>query len=268
MSACGLESLLYDQMQWTFYYLNIKDLSSLACSSKYLSDLICMHWKYYCVKYNMKSIVSVFFDNQIVLKEEEMVRDIFISGHYSWRWLYIHGVQFGKIKRKLVATIDYRNFNNEGSPRYMIYDHTLKRNIVGLKNFYWLDFHNTFQDVSPGQYKMIFRIKLNDMYWPMETNDNPMIISCNWEFNGEKHTVVAKIRPDKVGDMEFLYKYEDKSLYNCWVSDVDADDGWFSVCMGPLIITKTCNVWISFKDTVNMWWKHGMFWDYLELRPF
>ena len=68
MSACRLESLLYDQMQWTFYYLNVKDLSSLACTSKYLSDLVSMHWKYYCVKYNMKSIVNVFFDNPIVLK--------------------------------------------------------------------------------------------------------------------------------------------------------------------------------------------------------
>ena len=132
MSACTLESLLYDQMQWTFYYLNVNDLSSLACTSKYLSDLVCMHWKYYCVKYNMKSIVNVFFDNHIVLKEEEMIHDIFVSGHYSWRWLHIHGVQFGKIKRKLVATID--KFTPHGNPQYISksYDHKLKRNIVGI----------------------------------------------------------------------------------------------------------------------------------------
>ena len=267
MSTSILESLLYDQMQWTFYYLSVKDLSSLACTSKYMSDLVCMHWNYYCVKYNMKSIVNLFFDNQLVLKEEELVRDIFVSGRYSWRWLYIHGVQFGKIRRKLVATIDYYNFIHKGNPEYIFerYDHTLKRNIVVLKNVCWLDLNHTFQDVSRGQYKMILRIKLNDVYWPGGANDEPTKIACTWECNGEPHTVVGKIGPDQWNQME---RDPYKSLDNCWVSDVDEDDGWFSVCMGPLIITKTCNVWISFRDVVNMWWKSGILWDYLELRPF
>ena len=267
MSACRLESLLHDQMQWTFYYLNVKDLSSLACTSKYLSDLVCMHWKYYCIKYNMKSIVNVFFDNQIVLKEEEMLRDIFVSGHYSWRWLYIHGVQFGKIKRKLVATIYYNHYIDRGNPEYIFerYDDTLKRNIVVVKALNWLDLNHTFQDVSPGQYKMILRIKLNDVYWSGDANDGATLISCTWECNGEPHTVVGKIGPEQWNQME-LDPYQ--TLDNCWVSDVDAYDGWFSVCIGPLIITKTCNFGISFRDGVKACRKHEIFWDYFELRPF
>ena len=128
---------------------------------------------------------------------------------------------------------------------------------------YWLDLNHLFEDVSPGQYKMILRIKLDDLYGP--DGDEPMIISCNWQCNGELHTVVGNIQPRKWNQME---PDPYKSLDNCWVSNVDAEDGWFSVCMGPLIITEICNVRISFSDIGHKCWKNEMFWDYLELRPF
>ena len=110
---------------------------------------------------------------------------------------------------------------------------------------------------------MILRIKLDYLYGP--NGDEPTIISCNWQCNGEQHTVVGNIQPHQWNQME-LDPY--KPLDNCWVSDVDEDDGWFSVCMGPLIITEICNVRISFEDIGHKCWKNEMFWDYLELRPF
>ena len=261
----NISSLGIDQLQCILTYLPITDAAALACTSKNMNELLILYWDHQCQKYSYKETLQTFFNHQVILAEEKKLLEIFQNGDYSSHWLCRYGSTLGLTHRKLVADVD--SFPHRGNEEYIpiVYDKILKRNITVLRDVCWLFMEHTFKCVLPNVYIVLLRIRLEKLRWPSDVDPTHILVKWS-DSDGATNELMVTVTAHewrKLGND----KMKNMFIEGCSTVDHDMSRGWFSLKFGPITVKNECDVYFAFKDIINTWWKRGMSWDYVEIRP-
>ena len=117
--------------------------------------------------------------------------------------------------------------------------------IIRLNSVCWMNICSNYEGVLPGEYRLIWRMKLDNVY---VSSDHVEFRAIPEESCGTELCTIWK-------KVEFK-EAERKFGTNTWF---DADFGLFTV-------TSLCKVKVQIRRCFN-YWCGGMSWDYAELRP-
>ena len=117
--------------------------------------------------------------------------------------------------------------------------------IVQLNAVSSLQIHTEFTTVVPGKYRLIWRMKLDNVY-----------LSCNH--------VAFIARPEEFCGSEVcsICGHSDLTTAECNIGS----NRWFEADMGQFVVTSLCKVFVEIKSRSD-YLCSGMSWDYAELRP-
>ena len=117
--------------------------------------------------------------------------------------------------------------------------------VIQLNSVCWLQINADYKSVIPGNYKLIWRMKLADAY-----------LSCNH--------VEFRARPEESSGNEVCKIWKDEDF-----KEAERKFGsgrWFEAGMGEFLVTSMCDVYVEIKGRID-WWCGGISWDYAEIRP-
>ena len=260
-------------------YMDINDLSVLACTSKTFHQDTTMYYELTCKNLHLVDTLCRMIEQRVVLKEEGDILRRIQDGCFSYRWIYITWKRFRKVYRESVEKLWISDFYLS----YIQYNH---------KNIH------CFPGVLPGNYRLVVRMKVDEnmlkqrrvikpqtkpgvditrnkteIYWDTwkKLEDNPLKLIVRWN---SSDTV------DFVGmETEITWEFCD-AMHQCRSQShsvklngmcVLRHDLKSSPCMDiatkDFNVNETTNVIFELSDPDERWITFGIKWDYAHLQP-
>lgn len=167
-------------------------------------------------------------------------------------------IYFELAKRKCISFSDFNLFSFDTNRNYTIIadPSSLNGHVLYIKDSleicYSLHIETLFENILPGKYDVIWRMKLNTPYILGETEFFAAAEQAN-----QKGTACMRWTQD-----DFL------SMYLLFYCDVTKTSLWFYQSIGSIEINgdKPCNVFVSMTNHDSIHAKHGVYLDYVELK--
>lgn len=159
-------------------------------------------------------------------------------------------VKFKHIYIKLAiskkAAIDFSCLHLNGRYFEKVYDASSKfGDVLQLNTVCWMNICSSFEGVLPGKYRLIWRMKLDNVYVNSDHVEFRAIpeVSCGTELC----TIWE----------EFEFKEAEQEF---------GSNTWFDADFGLFTVTSLCKVTVQIRRCFN-YWCGRMSWDYAELKP-
>lgn len=131
-----------------------------------------------------------------------------------------------------------------------------------MKSVKALKFSHTFKEVPQGKYVLQVRLRLSNARW--ETAEQPQYPALVRASTPKKELLLQRIDPhwwSRIEAHQFHSDLENASFI------FDRDSDWLFLRLKPIVLKdEVQDLTFDFDDTKNQNWKHGIIWDFLELR--
>jgi len=262
MNPFDLGELLED----VFLHLDLTDLANLRLTSKEGRDAVDNFATNYLSRRKRNQALIEFYKssfNCLLPFEKEMfdasrrnIGNIFLRLRLS-----MEIVKDGTVRFPVEQADCFHHLDN---PSYIVRqeDSKLQRKVVYLKNVCWLLFNINLGFQKSGSYRVRMRYKVANKYRG-QNSEEPGEVSVN-QVSGESS---VKIVSERIGFNSWSKLAEQngaESILEHSRIEPSTDD-WMYFVM-PFALTVDSELRFDFNDTVNPWWKSGMFWDFVELQ--
>lgn len=263
MVSINDQRLRYPFHQRVYVSLSVKELFSLAASSKTFQRDVEEFCEGICNRLKLVEKVCTLLNRQPALREDDALRERFRRGRFTHRWLFSVWRRFRSLFRQSISNIW---FAQAGHPKYIpiYYDKQLYRDVVELKSVCWLQLRYVFRHVEPGCYRATIRMEVNHV--SSTHHVAPGMIGVHWSDEAGYHQRVCRVKwnqwkllREQLGVSEGLVASHEGGI----LSDLEVDTGWFNFSLEGIEVASLCDVTFEFNDAG---WKSGMRWDYLQLK--
>jgi len=237
-------------------YLTINDIHRLSRTCSHLHILFTSNdfWSYLIRRQFGHIIWHRLIKNSSLLPNDNC-KNIFDSNNKPCRSKFIY---FELIKRKRRSFSELHLFSFDTNRNYTtIADpSSLTGYVLNIKDSielcYSLHIETIFENILPGKYDVIWRMKLNIPYMLGET---------------EFLAIAEQINPGQIAYMRWTQE-DFLSMYRCFNCDMTKTNLWFYQTIGIVEINgdKPCNVYISMTNQDSIHAKLGVLLDYVELK--
>ncbi|CAF3039229.1 unnamed protein product [Rotaria sp. Silwood2] len=235
-------------------YLTINDIHRLSRTCSHLYTLFTSNdfWSYLIRRQFDYKIWNCSIKNSLVLNNDNKISNL---KNKPCRSKIIY---FELIKRKRISFSDFNLFTFDTNRNYTtIADpSSLNGYVLYIKDSieicYSLHIETLFENILPGKYDVIWRMKLSTPYMLGET---------------EFFAVAEQVNPGRAAYMRWTQD-DFLSMYRCFYCDITKTNLWFYQTIGIIEINgnKPCNVFISMTNHDSVHAKHGVYLDYVELK--
>ncbi|CAF1683679.1 unnamed protein product [Rotaria magnacalcarata] len=236
-------------------YLTINDIHRLTrtCSSLYTIFASHDFWSYLIRRRFGHAIWHRSIKNSLLLPDDQKIVDLSRRKPCRSKSIY-----FELLKRKRISFADFNNFTFDTNRNYttIVESSSLNGYVLYIKDTietcYSLHIETMFENILPGNYDVIWRMKLNTPYMFGET---------------EFFASAEQVNPGKTAYMRWTQD-DFLSMYSCFYCDIAKTNLWFYQTIGTVEINgnKPCNVFISMTNHDSIHAKHGVYLDYVELK--
>ena len=241
-----LESLWFHIGQ----YLTINDIHRVSRTCSRLHQLFTSHdfWSYLIRRKFGCAIWHRLIKNPSLTIDQSIEQKSCRS-----KFLYVQLITRKRISLSDLPSLtldDNRNYTTVADPS------SLSGYVLCVKDsielFYSLHIETMFQDILPGKYDVVWRMKLSIPYMLGDT---------------EFYAVPDQINPGEIAYMRWTQE-DFLSMYRCFHCDMTKTNLWFYQTIGSIEITgnKPCHVYVSITNLDSVHAKHGLFLDYVELK--
>ena len=235
-------------------YLTINDIHRLSrtCSRLYTLFNNNDFWSYRIRKQFGYSIWYRFVKNSLLINDQNQICHINNRSCRS-KLIYIKLIQ-----RRRISFCDFNPFSFDTNRNYITVADSSSLNdyVLYIKDSvemcYSLHIETLFENVLPGKYDVIWRMKLDAPYMLGET---------------EFFALAEQINPGQTAYMRWTQE-DFLAMYKCFHCDITKTNLWFYQSIGIMEINgdKPCDVFISMTNHDSAHAKYGVFLDYVELK--
>lgn len=236
------------------YYLTIDDIHRLTrtCSRLYTSFNSHDFWSYLIRKRFGNNIWNRMIKNSLSLPNVSTVSNLSKKPCRS-KYIYVE-----LLKRKRISFSDFNHFTFDTNRNYTTVSDSSSLNgyVLYIKDSieicYSLHIETLFENILPGKYDVIWRMKLDKPYMLGET---------------EFFAIAEQANSGKAAYMRWTQN-DFLSMYRYFYCDITKTNLWFYQTIGTIEINghTPCNVFISMTNHDSIHAKYGVYLDYVELK--
>ena len=255
--------------------LNVSDLVSLCKTSKTMKEQVQNFALHYVLSHSRMEALRCFFDNGLLSPGEEAfkVRIDECKDPHSSNALYLLRCikKYANIRRFSVT--EAIEFPHYGNPQYIVKEKSdlLNREVVHLKTVCWLHFKQILPDIKAGTYEISVHFQMgSDFSWPSgrtwggNNKSAAQLLVTDENSHDEPPLVQVDVEPEYWNQVE-QNKFENRLLQgNAFFTK--SGKYWNLITMKNVIVEKQTNLAFVWKDIDNPWWKHDMYWDYVQIK--